>query len=515
MASFPVAPVLPEINTSANIALSRWNGMIQENQKQFAEYMATLVRQGQIGSSLCLEDDVAVIQGCIETQGKTKIKIGELVDSTWDDSISMSSSLFSNKILALCVYIAFEFDKESGTVTASDGSIIPIEENFNSISNYEGSMEYKVIAFSDFDSAMNQLSGARDISTGNSDGYTYKRLAKREDSHSAYNVDALNVYVSGIDVSQNYITTVDSTVRVLVPIAILKTTDSWSTADVIDSVVPYDVDSSLTGMTQTWRLPYIVDQIVTGNSGFSKAKNNFDVDINGNINIDGNASVSDTLSCGDFSVSGSISHTVDDTSLSVSRTQVFGSETALSAGISDSLKLSGTVISYAEVNAGSGFNCWADNVHKQGELIPTSLNFNVPWSSGHKTLFLTPSLDSSNQPRFTINSSGGGTTCDLIVKGMLEADILKQGLKIGMFWTSANPTGYSNSVWCYKFPDGSTDTNIVLSSLVTALGTLRNNNRVFILAETTSNTIKLYTPSDTLPDYSNYAFYNFGLVFSV
>lgn len=507
MASFPVAPVLPEINTSANIALSRWNGMIQENQKQFAEYMATLVRQGQVGSSLHLADDVAVVQGEIEIQGETKFKIGEFFYEDWSDSFSVASALTSKKLLAICMYFEFRFGNETNNVTASDGSAIPVEDNFSSVYNFEGYTEYKVIDFSDFNTGMSLLTGVYDTS-GNKDSVVYERLAKRDGGRSSYNVDALNVYVNGISVSSDSITTVDSTVRVLIPFAILKTTDNWSSADVVDSVVPYDADSSLTGMTQTWRLPYIVDQIVTGNSGFSAAKNNFDVDINGDV------SVSDNLSCGSFSVEGSISHTSVDTGLSLTRTQVLGSETALSAGITDTLKLNGQAISYAGMGASDGFNCWMDDVHKAGELIPTSLNFNVPWSSGHKTLFLAPSVDSNtDQAAFGVRASAG--TCDLNVSGMLEAAVLKQGLKIGMFWTSANPTGYVSTVWCYKFPDGSTSTNINCSALVTALGTLRSSDRVFLLAQTTSSTMRVYTPADTLPDYTNYSFYSFGLIFSV
>ena len=290
MATIPLAPALPDINSSANIAFSRWNEMLKKGQNQFADYLATLVRLGQIGCSDAVSSNAIQITSQFNIEIETSdvlFKIGEfLYKGSGIIENSIPVELRDYTVLILAGMFTFSFTHSNSTVTGTDGSSIPVESNYDSVSNV--SVQYGLLKGSDIEDYTGEQFETFYCFDGQKYGYEgdgrdIYRLAKYNaavyGSSLQNNISNLNVYQLGINGSYNTETSIKSELRIIIPFAILcsKTSPLWlpSTTEIKRSVNinDWDLSSSLT----LFKTPDIYDQIVSGNSGISNVVNDFPI----------------------------------------------------------------------------------------------------------------------------------------------------------------------------------------------------------------------------------------------
>ena len=277
MATIPLAPILPEINTSANIALSRWNEMIKQGQEQFADYLASMVRLGQVGASNVVDAPLSYYNLSYSPYNlfipDISIKIGEFFNKLGAVGNKLiPNELRSSSCLIAVVVFEFNFEHIDTTVTGTDGQTIPVESNYDSVSNYYN-YQYGLFDGRDFGdfSGGTTFDGWYHFGSGTKETGLFHTLADTQGSETN-----TKFFVSGINVNQTSVTQISSgSIKFAIPFAILTTSDSWSTVNILKTFNPHDIDNSYPDMV--WSIPTIYDQIVAGNTGLSNVVNSFPV----------------------------------------------------------------------------------------------------------------------------------------------------------------------------------------------------------------------------------------------
>ena len=439
--AFPVIPVLPEINTSANKAVSQWNSMVRITQKQIYDSLFETIRTGGVGSDLSVSDlsvsdaSNSVLYDYNDGNGGKDVNVyfGSnkfTLEKSAYDCVEFPVSLDDNFVnFIFGVVITVETLETSGVFIGSDGSEIPL---FNYNQNF---------SVEKFNTNISNLSN-ESISIN---GIQYNRIIPS----SIENISC-NVYAS--ETTEN-----SQNIKIIVPLFFGKVKRYEGVF--FKSINPSQYGSTLT--TNKYSMPLLKTEFLTGDGiGQGGYKNWFDVNLNGNlsaldidannINIDGSLSCLDANITGidglyivnGMEIGGSITHTKTSEQSNneggityttrQTRTQNICSTGASSSfpGFSDVFRLenfssdnsvSDSTESRVDIIPTS-INFQQDGADTASELNSSNLNFNRPYNNGHRSLFFSPNLrDDTYKPYFSISSSGfNSTLCDLDITGDLN-----------------------------------------------------------------------------------------------
>jgi hypothetical protein len=287
--SIPVKNPVPEINTSANIALSQWNDSVEKKELlSLDSFIDSIILNGagtDVNLSLIQEDsqtDKLVYKLGNTSDVLLKVRLGsntpddipELgVGSNYDiTGLSGTGLVWDQEVQDMSVPVIFGLvftitltEDTTETYTGSDGSSIPKVRYIRNIESETFCKDWNTLFPTNFESC----------TFGNRE---YKRIVSSEHSDAAY----LNVYVNGLEKSEE----VGNTVRIFLPTFIGRYTNE----DGLYFITKFLAGATNSGIRKFWQVPYArkstVGSVVDPDANETKDVNEDKVLIRGETEVD-------------------------------------------------------------------------------------------------------------------------------------------------------------------------------------------------------------------------------------
>lgn len=281
--SIPVIPALPELNTSANIALSQWNENDRNVQKQMTESLFDSIRTGGVGSNLKTYVDDSVnalyLNGKIYVGGKTAIYIGsKKIDLPYIEQSNLFFTTFyvptqtsSEKNYIVGSIVSLKLTEQTDEFIGTDGTSIPEYTYDPEFEVEDGYVDISTDFASDFSSVT--------VKTENdSTGVLFKKIVVMKDESTDTNINEnLNVYINK---NSNEATGF----QLFIPLFVVlhfKTGVNFSPCKQFN---PKRINSSC--LSVFWSVPEYKTDVLASNNGINQVENQTNKEFKGDIKIE-------------------------------------------------------------------------------------------------------------------------------------------------------------------------------------------------------------------------------------